>query len=594
MPILPPGGTVGRTVRSIAAGLVLVLLAFAAAIQSAPAGPRGDNELVPAESTTTTLHASTTEDVEEPFVYRVGLLSSVTAANYWAFYGEAGGVWDAYVYGPTKPSLFTVALDSSLTPETAAEVVGPVEVDGSWQVTVTLRTDMAWSDGRLLTAEDLEFTFETVRRLGLGGAWADSFPATVVQVEAASPQQVVIRFDQRPTLRTWPHAVGTAPIMPEHIWGDITAAIEEPEALYAISDAPDVGGGPLSILSVGDGVIISLANPGYPSGGVPDRVDYLVYTDEETALDGLVSGAIDTILSPRGLTRRDGDRLEHPVEVVVSPGNGVRYLGFNLQREPMADHGFRRAVALLVDREADTFMSASNGAWHDPERAARIEAPYLGDLTDRLEMALAALSASGYTWETTPGLSPTGPIHGGGLMIDGNEPPALTILTPGDAWDPLRPEYAGRVAGALEWLGFRAAVVETDFDTVVDLAFTPREDGSFAYDMYLLGWSLGDPTLPGFYRTFFAADSRINNTGFDSPEFARHLSDYESAYDHTTARNALWAMEEALADNLPYLLLYRASIVEAYRSDHVGYSHLEVLGGLQGSLGGLTRVHAVR
>ncbi|HEY6629387.1 MAG TPA: hypothetical protein VI193_10425, partial [Acidimicrobiia bacterium] len=148
--------------------------------------------------------------------------------------------------------------------------------------------------------------------------------------------------------------------------------------------------------------------------------------------------------------------------------------------------------------------------------------------------------------------------------------------------------YAAEIEKTLESIGFDVRPVVTDFDTVVDLAFTPAEDGARHYDMYLLGWTLGNPSLPAYYRWFFAPDGPANSTGYSDPEFAEELTQYEQASNLTVAKSALWQMERILAQDLPYLVLYHPEIREAYRSDRVDFGIRDVLGGIQGRLGGLT------
>jgi hypothetical protein len=53
------------------------------------------------------------------------------------------------------------------------------------------------------------------------------------------------------------------------------------------------------------------------------------------------------------------------------------------------------------------------------------------------------------------------------------------------------------------------------------------------------------------------------------------------------AKAALWGMEQAIARDLPYLVLYHPEIIEAYREDRVRFDQHGVLGGIQGRLGGL-------
>jgi hypothetical protein len=108
--------------------------------------------------------------------------------------------------------------------------------------------------------------------------------------------------------------------------------------------------------------------------------------------------------------------------------------------------------------------------------------------------------------------------------------------------------------------------------------------------MYLLGWTLGDPALPGYYGALFGERGAMNNTGYHSEAFADALRAYESAFTPEDAFDALWEMERTLATDLPYLLLYRDRITEAYRADRVSFDVEASLGGLQARLGGIRDV----
>jgi ABC-type transport system substrate-binding protein len=195
-------------------------------------------------------------------------------------------------------------------------------------------------------------------------------------------------------------------------------------------------------------------------------------------------------------------------------------------------------------------------------------------------------------WASEPSVADGAIVAGEGLTISGLPPAPLTILTPGEEYDPDQPEYAGEIEKTLELLGFDVRPVVTDFDTVVDLAFTPGEDGARHYDMYLLGWTLGNPSLPAYYRWFFAPDGPANSTGYSDPEFAAKLAEFEQASNLEVAKSALWQMERILAQDLPYLVLYHPEIAEAYRSDRLDFGIRDVLGGIQGRLGGLTDLTA--
>jgi peptide/nickel transport system substrate-binding protein len=591
-----------KTIRAIGASTVLVFLAIGAVAQTRPAEEIPvtiDPAAASAEGDTVPSAAA----IEPPFVYRLGVLAGVSTDNFWAFYGESPSVWDAYVLGPTKAALF--ALDSStgaLRPELAMTEVSPRFDKDGWRVRVTLNPEMHWSDGTPITSDDFVFTFDTVRRLGLGGSWALSYPEEIESIHADGPHEVRIEFKTRPDLGTWPNAVGLAPVMPRHVWDALTT---DAESLYALSGTIDVASGPLTIESIEDDLIVATANPGFALGPGPDRVEYHVFEDETAAAGALSLGSIDSIMTPDGLNPEQLAMLEGQagVSVTSSPANGVRYLGFNLNRAPMSDQAFRAALALVIDRSAmasesvgtvaDTFVGPANGLWYDQESADAIAAKYQGDLATRFSKAMELLRSAGYAWATEPVVTGEGVTPGTGLIIRGQSPGILTILTTGEAYDPTRPLHAAEIANALEWFGFEVRPVETDFDTVVDLTFTPGEDGVMHYDMYILGWTLGNPALPGFYRPLFSPGGVQNNTGYSSDRFGIELARFESAYDLDTARNALWAMEAILAEDLPYLLLYTTSITEAFRSDRIAFEVEMSLGGIQGRLGGISDVYPV-
>jgi peptide/nickel transport system substrate-binding protein len=601
-------GLENRTLRTLGATIVLAALVVMGVAQAGADPAEGPSEINAPETTTTfpaDADQTTTTAAPAPFVYRVGVLAGVSTDNFWAFYGQQPSAWNSYVLGPTKPSLFTAgATVGDLEPELAASHGDVIEGDEGWVVEVELDDEMRWSDGTPITSADVLFTFETVRSLRLGGSWDEAFPETVESIEASGDHGIRIHFTERPRLAVWPHGVGTAPIMAAHVWESVVEGIPA-EDLYALPGDNDVGGGPLVVTTITDELIVSTRNEGYPTADLPDVIQYQVFADEAAAIEALADDRIDYFLSPKGLAGEQIEALDGVpgVELLNSPGNNVRYLGFNMSRAPMSDPAFRTALALLVDRghlaetiahagaPAQAMIPSANTQWFDAEAAADNTARYSGDLGERLIRAVEVMEEAGYAWESRPGVNDEGaPVPGEGLTASGAAIPVLTILTPGDAYDPARAEYARAIADTLAHLGIEARPVETDFDTVVDLAFTPDEDGVLHYDMYLLGWTLGNPALPGFYGALFSTDGPMNNTGYTSEGFETAHADYLAASDVDEARRALWEMEAILGVDLPYLALYTSDIVEVYRSDRVQYSVESVLGGLQARLGGIQDV----
>lgn len=592
-----------KTLRTIGATAVLVGIAIAALAQIGNEDP-GTPELaapmdssVSSQQTVDSSRATTT--TSESFEYRVGLLSAVTAHNYWEFIGSQPTAWNTYVLGLTKSALFGVdPVTGALTPDLAASgPAEPVSDEDGWWIEVPLRTDRHWSDGSPITAVDIVYTFHIVRRLGLEGGWANAFPSDVAEMRAGPGNAVRIEFTQRPSLSTWPYGVGLGPIMPSKAWGPLTGGVEEATQLYQLDGSAGLSGGPVAIESMTSTEVRAVTKDG-------TRVTYVVFDSETSAVEALTADRIDTILSPGGLSRQSAEQLSEIPAVTLesSPSNSVRYLGFNLRREPMASLEFRQALALILDRPgitaslvpdatpASSVLSPFNRRWYDEDHAGELPDYGAGGLAERMSRALSLLGDAGYSWATPPSVAGEEVVPGTGLLIKGIPPAALTILTSGDEYDPARPEYAAAIEAALEGLGFDVRSVITDFDTVVDLAFNDSDDGGRQFDMYLLGWTLGNPALPDFYGQLFATEAPANSTGYSDDAFETVLKEYQQAVTVDDALSALWGMERRLAETLPYLVLYHPSIVEAYRNDRVAFGIHGSLGGLQARLGGIEDV----
>ena len=591
--------------RAFGATAVLLGIAVAAFAQTGPgeASAMDITALPPIDVTSSSTMAfewEITETTSPPFEYRIGLLAGVSTQNFWVYYGVEPTAWNAYVLGPTKPALFALDSSAALVPElsslTAPE---PTLNTERWGVQINLRDSLRWSDGTPITAHDIVFTFESVRKLNLGGGWSEGFPEVIESVLAISDYDLRIEFGERPSLSVWPFGVGLAPVMPRHVWSEVVDNAVEASDLYAAAGNVDVSGGPLQIVSFGVSEVQAVANPGYPAGPF-GSVRFAIYESEEAAAEALKGNEIDIILSPKGLKPSTAKALatQPGIAVESSPANAVGYLGFNLSRQPMVAPGFREAVALLVDRDAAvakaspgsqaayTLLPPSNETWQEQKRSQGLVDLYTGSLEERMSRALETLKAEGYSWATQPSVQDGAMVGGVGLKIKGATPAPLTILTSGDLYDPARPEYAAIVEAAIELLGFDVRPVITDFDSVIDLAFTPQDNGQRQYDMYLLGWTLGNPALPDFYRLLFAENASANSTGFTSEDFAVAMSAYQGAFHHDEALEALWNMEETIALELPYLVLYHPQIIEAYRTDRIRFELSSVLGGMQGRGGG--------
>jgi len=139
----------------------------------------------------------------------------------------------------------------------------------------------------------------------------------------------------------------------------------------------------------------------------------------------------------------------------------------------------------------------------------------------------------------------------------------------------------------LEQLGFEANANPTDFNAIVDAVYTADSNNELNFDMFILGWSLGNPALPTHYEAFWSArnDTLLNggnnSVGFNNPEFESLIDQFNATQDESEAYRLMWEMERILADEKPYVLLFDTGILEFYRQANVAYPFTETLYGLQ-------------
>ena len=144
--------------------------------------------------------------------------------------------------------------------------------------------------------------------------------------------------------------------------------------------------------------------------------------------------------------------------------------------------------------------------------------------------------------------------------------------------------------GWFEIIGITSHAKPTDFNTIV-AAIWPGVGEEIPFDIYLLGWGLGNPALPTFHESFWHSRNLAevndgnNSTGFQNAEFDIAADAILAAETEAEAKVLIWEAEKILADELPYVVLFTTPVVEFY-SNTLSYPFTTTLNGLQ-NLGGL-------
>jgi len=152
---------------------------------------------------------------------------------------------------------------------------------GNNSLTFTIRKGVKWNDGTPMTAADVVYTFNLMKKypaLDLPGVWA------VLSSVTQSGDQVVMKF-KAPAVPDFYYIASQTPIMPQHVWSKISNPVT-----YA--NPHPVGTGPYKVNPCTAQNVTYTANTSYWQPGLPKikKVQYPAFTSNNTANDQLANG----------------------------------------------------------------------------------------------------------------------------------------------------------------------------------------------------------------------------------------------------------------------------------------------------------------
>ena len=333
----------------------------------------------------------------------------------------------------------------------------------------------------------------------------------------------------------------------------------------------------------------------FTSGPYAPNVILSLYGAQDSAFLALEEGEIDFVFSPTGIPRglRDKAQQTPGINTYVNADYGMYYIAFNMRKYPMSEPEFREAFDIIIDKEfvvnsvlqgtvfpMYSTMPPGNGFFYNPD----VEFPYK-DLTreERVNKAIEVLTAAGWSWTSDPYWDEdlNDVVPGEGLtMPNGEAMPELTILGPGPAYDPLRATFNQWISEWARELGMPVKSELTGFNTILGPVFVEAN-----FDMYILGWSLGNPAFPDYYESFWhsrndtAISGNFNTPGMHDDEFDTLVDEFMSATDMEKAKELVFDMQEMLAEKRPYICLFYKQVNDVAR-DNLVFPYTEVLSGI--------------
>ena len=499
---------------------VAAIATFTACAPSAPDEDGGGGAAV----TDATLTIATTTDV----------------VNYNPFVGNSRS--DYWITNLMYPHLLSIGPDGEKAPE-LAEKWGYVDDTTAYY---EIRSGMTWSDGTPLTAKDVAFSLNAVKRDKPAGTLtgqltnfesATAVSDTRVELKLTAPDSTVV-----PEVGFWGNVV------PQHVF--------EPAGSVATfaNDGKNggwVSAGPYVLTDVQRGQSYTLERvDNYPlvDGGKPKaaKVVYRVYPDVNTEILGLKNGDVDVIANSLPPAQVKGLQNTPGITVEEIPGLGYAHMTYNMTKPDLAKKEVRQALAYAVDYNAIRRVVLAGQA------VSTGSSPIMPVLKDYYDDSIKE-------YEFDPEKSKQ-LLTDAGYATDGS----LKFRLIYSLQDPVTTQWATLVKDGAAKAGITIELQGLERNTY--LAKTDAGD----FDIYAGNFAIMDDPATNMALTYLP-DGVINYSYVDDPELSSLIERARVTFERDEQKPLLQKAAKIVRDNVYDNVMYTQNLFVAHRSDWSGF-----------------------
>ncbi|MFD6892991.1 ABC transporter substrate-binding protein [Rhodococcus sp. NPDC060086] len=242
--------------------------------------------------------------------------------------------------------------------------------DGGKTFTLTLQSDLVFSDGTPLDAAAVKYNWDRLKDPTLGST-------TIRQAVEVESTEVVDPLTMRVTMVEPNPQFGQALVAGALNWVASPAALEQGRESF---DRNPIGAGPFTLVNWARQDAVELEkNPQYWDAPKPylDSLTVRTVADANQRSNTMTTGGADLTAetSWTNVNKADAAGLQY---VVTSTGGG-QFAGMNQRRAPFDDERARRAVSLAVDLEAVNTV-VYNGEGEVPTSFFPEDSPFYADI----------------------------------------------------------------------------------------------------------------------------------------------------------------------------------------------------------------------
>ncbi|MQA91134.1 MAG: hypothetical protein GEU90_13005 [Gemmatimonas sp.] len=408
-----------------------------------------------------------------------------------------------------------------------------------------MRSDLRWSDGEPITAEDVLYTYDLIGDPELASPVQD-YTDEIEGVEAEDDSTVVFHFTRRyPDMLT----DASMAIIPEHVFGNTSASeFRSHTALLDPTNGNLVVSGPYMIGSWQRSERIVLErNPEFEPRAYLDQLVFRVIPEPTTRIVELQTGAVDFV---KGVTFDQIPQLRGQapnVRFETEEKRAYDYVGYNgAGFEPFADPEIRRALGLAIDApsmiealQMEEFAVPAGGPYppifrdlYDPQGQAPV-----GYDPDE---SRSILESKG--WSDT---------NGDGVLDRDGQPFRFTLVT--NAGNQRRADIAQIIQDQWRRIGVDAQIQIREFNTLTE------ELTAGNFQAVVAGWNVGlSPDL----SPLWSEESPFNYTNYTAPGLADLIEEARTAPTPETAA-PLWRQAASrIVSDQPYTWLFYMDVVD--------------------------------
>ena len=469
---------------------------------------------------------------------------------------ESGGLWNCS-FNPFnsgvsflsmgnvyEPLMFVNALQNDKTTPWLATAY--TWSNGNKTLAFTIRQGVKWNDGTAMTAADVLFTFNELKKfpaLDLNSVWS-----VLSSVTQSGSDQIVFNFKTAATPYFY-YIADQIPIIPQHIW----SSIKDP---VSYTDANPVGTGLYVVKPCTPQNITLKPNTYYWQPGLPKvkTVDYPAFTSNDAANNYLATGQaqwgaqfIPNIQKYYLNKSSDFHSWEPPItQVSMFP---------NMTDPLLSNVTVRKALAYATDRASAS--SIGEGGQEPPGSQLGIVTQTYPDWVDP-----KAQAANDYTYNPQKAdqlLQSIGAVKGAdGIYSLHGKPLSFTIINNGG--------YSDWVA-ALQTVaqGMKAAGIQLNVDNLsandyntkllngqFQLAYYAETGGPAPY-YELRQWLYSTASAP------IGQPAATNYERFDDPSVDALFNSYAATSDQTTQKSIIGQLEEVMLNQVPIIPVTEAA-----------------------------------